>query len=91
MKDEEAEGGLVKILQPQEGIEGNLEGRWFYSHRSHPEKEWPMANRGQGEIPGSTTLLSTTLLSSRAQVNERIHRALSAQEPVTGESQVQGQ
>lgn len=86
MKDEEAEGGLVKILQPQEGIEGNLEGRWFYSHRSHPQKEWPMANRGQGEIPGSTTLLS-----SRAQVNERIHRALSAQEPVTGESQVQGQ
>lgn len=86
MKDEEAEGGLVKILQPQEGIEGNLEGRWFYSHRSHPGREWPMANRGQGKIPGSTTLLSR-----RAQVNGRIHRALSAQEPVTGESQVQGQ
>lgn len=52
MKDaEEAEGGLVKILQPQEGIEGNLEGRWFYSHRSHPEREWPMAKRGEGEIP----------------------------------------
>lgn len=50
MKDVEAEGGLVKILQPQNGIEGNLEDGSTVTDPTQ-EREWSMARWGQGEIP----------------------------------------